>query len=365
MSHAKNPEIFEDGYLSTFTDEELQDIRTAYKSSGLTDSEIQQNMNDAKSVLETIEDPYNGADNINSVREYIDSLFDSENSEYTADDLRHLPVLMTYEDDIDPFDIGAKILGYGSKGEKPVEYLIRSKPVWEDNVSDKEADSIMKMVLNYVSTAAGSENSHYRISSQYLSLIQGKDNSFNRRINDLVDKEERNQARAAASTSLEELNENTRKEAYGRFDEAEEIEGIKPRLRGLRRALACPDLEKLHRKTFIDGSAQPTKNTILLSMDGDLIGSWKREGDNSILGLRDAKEDGRYTLRKGWAYESTYELWQNIEETEEQNGWDIVEINDLPVNPIRQAGLKGDSEADPEWFREKIDEQVEEIEKIL
>ncbi len=336
----------------SFSDGDLKDIWRSYRLGGLNEGEVNRLLQRSPEVIGAIE-RYSG-----DVNDYISDICAGDGDE-SYDILEHLPVIATYFDsEFETFDVGFHMVCSGD--DKKTEYFLRSKPTWEGEMEPGAREEVIRAIGDELYFG------HRPVLSQYLPVIQ----DLAPVETDLLEQEiyskitgDSCMARAAASTPFSDLPGDIAEYVPDRVREnAISIDGVVPRTRGIKGAKGCEKLEPRHLDTFL--GEDPTKETVLLSLDDNLVGALKETNANSILGLRDVENNGRYPIWKGWTYRSTWNLWNRREEAEEIQGWQVMELDHLPIDPMgRQTGEE--VREDPEWFRELIDSRVEELEEEL
>lgn len=358
---------------TVFTSEEREQIAAAHRAGGLTEDEIAERCRTALPLIAEIEEYTNATypQRVEGVDDYMDWVFD-DSEEYESffeyDKLvtvsRHLPELAAYYGDrFDPQNFARNIRTDGYWSTKPAEYLLRSAPLWQDTVNGAQRTSVVDDVLKRTARPD-------KIFSQYLpgtiDLVPETLPLLEDEVYPQVMEPGAARARTLAATPLPTLAEHLPREEVreleeeidAAWDDAVELDGVHPRLRGIQRAGSCGNLEPTHWGTLL--ADEPTKGTVLIRLEDTLVGSLKLEGARSMLALRDVKSGERYTLQRGYTYQTTHTIWEGRGEAEEHDGWYVLDVDALPVNPIRRAGKKGDYSV--EQFRERIDERREQLE---
>jgi hypothetical protein len=251
-------------------------------------------------------------------------------------------------------DLGSSLLT--CRDDKLSEWWMMSQPLWKSDVDEEKVYQDLK----------GNLNDYWAFMSEYISLVDeiSRRDEFKKFYSDLDEKiekeilESEHIARALANTPPEKVPET--------LEPVEDIYGIEServftRRRNMHNLEGCDLLEPRHRKTLLD--EDPSGNTILVSIDDEIVGAWKEKGTPSLLGLRNVQNtDGSYPLLKGWAYEGNTRLWSNKSPRKVYN-WKIMDLEYLPLSPMRKAGEKvGRSH---EWFKKAIDERLQSLEEDL
>jgi len=337
-------ETGEESELLGFNVIEEEEIES-YRMGGITDSEM--NEKAGKELL--ITDLIGGE----AVSDYLDTVPSDPEGKET---IEALPFLATRRPlQFDAYEIAMQISRSREYGHKQVDHFLRSYPAWRDEVTSEEGEEMIAALEE------GTNHQKKRIFSQYLSVIQDLVSEGSEILDSIYSEftNDSSKVRATASTPVERLPPDLNSVPNRVKEEAVQIDDIFPRLRGIKGARDCERLESRHYNTLI--AEEPTKDIFLLRVDGQLVGSWKEEGQNSILALRDVENNGRYPLRKGWTYKSTWNLWKQRYEAEEKDSWKVLDVDELPVDPLRPAGEKGGKTE--EWWRQKIDEKVQQLEE--
>lgn len=363
-----------------FNKGEREQIVAAHRSGGLTEPEIEELLRTSPGVITEAEEYIEGdvIPNITDINGYMACLFDefysNQNfSVFGKDKLTevsaYLPEIAAYfEDRFRPYNFVRDM--EGKRLEKPVEYLLQSQSVWDELIVPNQGGRMLDTILEHT-------HNHSELFPQYLSALidiaPGESTVLEKDVYPLVLDSEPERTHTLASTPLttlaahlpEEYVMEVEKEVPDeRWEDATEIAGVRPRVRGIMFAGNCANLERYHWETLL--SDDPSQENILIAMDDTLVGSLKLEGDNSILALRDVKSEGALALQNGYAYQPAYTLWNTLwdrmDDAEERDGWNVLEVDELSVNPIRRAGEK---EYDVDTFQKQIDDVVPQLEDQL
>jgi hypothetical protein len=340
------------------SDAEVGEVEKCYRLAGYSAEEINalDIYKDQVSVQEILDD-LEDRDEINS-ETLISGDFDWDIKDFG----NYLPIVLTYFDDVDVYDVGERFLGFGKP--KNADYWFRNEPILERELSREEREELAQEF------AGNCEGGVERAFTQYFNEFGQKLHTASDAywgILDLISGQDRHVNRLSASTPLTELGKLPEylQDQIPETDDVVNIEGIFPRLRGINRTGGCNELEELHYETFLD---DPSKETILIEMEGNLIGSLKLIGDRTMMGLQNVKSGGRFPIWKGMVYQLPHEITNDLKADKRIEGCPIAELEELPISPKRRIGSKHHISTEPDTtkeFREAIEDKRTKIEDIL
>lgn len=273
--------------------------------------------------------------------------------------------------------------------EKRDEYTIRTIYALQDSIDQSLIDKALQQITtqtDYRKETAEtlSEGNLGLLLGQYIEPIEeliDDQEILNAAYDNISETSETSQI-AAANKPAEQLPEHITDNIYLGGTEISS-DRVRTRLRKMRGAGRCEDLEQGHREVLL--SEQPTKNNSIITLNDEPVGSIKHTGQTSMLGLQDLTYQGRQVLQKGMTYrashpvlkemnskriekqEPTHLEWENIFEPdeiderqkEEYQDWEIIESEVLELRPLRFAGQEGDLTI--EEFREEIETKRQQI----
>jgi hypothetical protein len=276
--------------------------------------------------------------------------------------------------------------------EKRDEYTIRTVYAFEDSIDQSVIDETLRTVVNREDyrheTAASSADGNLGILlGQYIGQIEkiAEDEEIMQEAYSTVADTPEASATAAANAPLNQLPEDVLENIHVGGKEVGSDQ-ITTRLRKMQGAGKCGDLESRHEEVLMGES--PTRNTSLVSFEGQIVGSLKYDGSTSMLALQDLKSNGRQVLQKGMTYRVSHPMlqemasdradrqkpshqeWEELfqpermdEEQEEYQDWEVKEVDRLELRPLRFAGEQGDHTVD--GFRERIETRREDLEELI
>lgn len=374
---SKSPEVFEvstEGGISPDEADELADLDPSVLENGNYDPE-----------------------DIPALAAYIhtNKTYENAASQPAEDVEEYVQVLLEDPDEVVPeWDIGDYPFENNStiRREKRDEYTIRTLYAFEDLLDQELIDEALRTIAEKPDyrkeTAPNSADGNLGILlGQYISQIKELtyDEDIIQEVYSTITQTSGASATAAANMPVNEFPEEILENIYPGGQETE-TDQITTRLRNMQGAGKCGDLETRHEKVLL--SENPTRNTSLITINDELVGSLKHEGSTSMLALQDLTSDGKQVLQKGMTYKvshpmldqmksqkmerqkPSHEEWEEVfqtdrmeEEQEEYSDWQVKEVDRLELRPLRFAGEKGDKTV--EEFRQQIEEQRQELEELL
>ncbi|MFB6116354.1 MAG: hypothetical protein ABEK10_02470 [Candidatus Nanosalina sp.] len=276
--------------------------------------------------------------------------------------------------------------------EKRDEYTLRTLYTLEDSLDQDMIDEAVRSIAvkpdyRHETAASSADGNLGMLLGQYMNEIHYlvDDEDVIAEVHETVAESPGSSVTAAASKTVNELPETVIEKTYPGGNELDS-ERITTRLRDMQGAGKCGDLEKGHEEVLLGD--QPTRNTSLIYVEGELVGSLKHTGSTSMLGLQDLTFNGKQLLQKGMTYRISHpvldaiasektdardpkkEEWGELmksgrmnEEKVQYQDWELKNIDRLELRPLRFAGEIGDYTV--EGFRNRIETRRQELEDKL
>lgn len=242
---------------------------------------------------------------------------------------------------------------------KQNEYIIRALYTLSGSLNQEQTDELVYAALGEADDAAALAAGQYIGEIEEVAGEEALDMAYS-----VIEGYGAAERLAAANLPIEDLPDSIEGREFEDFDAREVGEDeLVTRMRGMKTAGGCSQLEPGHVGTFLDRDSEYHRKNTLVTMEGEPVGSVKGVGNQSMMALQDIKSDGKILMEKGWAYEVSYRVLNQRENTVPsipEQGWNTLEVDRLEVMPMRPAGARGDRS--PEEFCREIDEMMAEIE---
>ena len=255
--------------------------------------------------------------------------------------------------------------------EKRDEYVIRTVYSAQDSLDQESIDKALKEIIvdqsNYKPRGTSDGGNLGLIIGQYLPEIQEmaqNDNILQEAYSTIAEETEASAA-AAANVPVSQLLEAVQQNIFTGGSELSSDKAA-TRLRSMEGGGKCDGIEEGHDTSLL--ANYPTRNNTLITLEDEIVGSLKYEGDNSLVALKDVAYSGKQVLQKGMAYRVSHRMLGVLEtermndQQEEYADWEILPVERLELRPLRFAG---GFQFTPQQFRERIDEKMNEIETSL
>lgn len=270
-----------------------------------------------------------------------------------------------------------RVLGtINDNGEKEQEYFLRTLYTLSESVDQELIDESVR------SRALQEERDVAVPLAQYIDQVLEivEDEEVVEEVYSTISEYEMASSIASMKVPVDELPDSVQ-DTYTEDLPAVEIpdSAIVPRLRNMRGAGQCKLMDWGHKEGLLLGESadqypgvseidhtpgdgyNPEKDSMLVMMDDQLVGSIKQVGDESMLGLQNVTSEGKLLVEKGRGYRISYNVFNELENTEVVDGWRIVDLDRLEIKPIRLIGDHRKTKESHEEFIEMIDHRLKEL----